>query len=482
MPRQSFRKGGYRVRAPLIAALLMHLACGGEELAHGRVAVVGRSAQSLTSATLESVNGSYGGGCVGRADAAWSLEIQSDVLLDDEELSVIQGNTACVLTLTSLRTTGGVLTAVPPIVLSASFALNASTFGVPLGFYAVASLDDPTFAGDFELTILYSDDAAVAGAINTAVPQPPTVVAFTPADDALNVTIAQRPTATFSVDMDPTTLDDAFTLQLGMTTVPGVVSYDAATDTATFTPDTALELDSTYDVVITTDAENIRHTPLASSHGWTFTTAEVSQGPINLRSASSFVVLAGSTVTNTGLTDITGDVGVSPGTAVTGFPPGVITGALHAADASAALAQVHLTTAYDDAEARVLGSVPKNGDLGGVPLPPGLYSSSSSLEINSVDLTLDAGGEVDAVFLFQMSSTLTVAANRQVVLINGAKAANVYWQVGSSATLGTGSAFAGTIMADTSITLTTGATLDGRALARDGVVTLDANDIDRPAP
>lgn len=481
MRRPSLSRGGCHACAPLLAAVVLQLACGGEELTHGKVLLMGPTTQGLASAALESVNGSYGGGCQGRS-GAWSIEVETDAVLDEDELSVIQGNAACVLTLVSLHTTGGVLTAVPPIVLSAAFALDASAFGVPLAFYAVALLDDPSFAGDFELTVLYSDDATVDAAINTAMPQPPSVVAFTPADDAMNVTIAQRPTARFSVDMDPTTLDEAFTLQQGLAAVPGVVTYDELTDTATFTPDAALALDTTYDVTISTDAENVRHTPLAASRGWTFTTAEVSQGPVNLRSASSFVVLGGSTVTNDGLTDVTGDVGVSPGTAVTGFPPGVITGTLHANDAIAILAQTDLTTAYDDAAGRALGSMLETGDLGGRVLTPGLYTSGSSLEVTASDLTLDANGEVDAVFLFQMGSTLTVADNRQILLADGARAANVYWQVGSSATLGTGSAFAGTILAQTSITITVGASLDGRALARGGAVTLNANDVDRPTP
>jgi hypothetical protein len=206
------------------------------------------------------------------------------------------------------------------------------------------------------------------------------------------------------------------------------------------------------------------------------------QLPVALASAGNFVVLAGSTVTNTGPSSVTGDLGVSPGTAVTGFPPGAIVGAQHAGTPTAAQGVADLTTAYNDAAGRTLCPVTVAGNLGGQTLAPGLYKSTSSLEISSGDLTLDAQGDGNAVFIFQMASTLTTTAGRQVILTGGAKSANVFWQVGTSATLGTTSAFRGTIMADQAITLNTGATLNGRALARIAAVTLDSNTIVKPAP
>jgi hypothetical protein len=206
------------------------------------------------------------------------------------------------------------------------------------------------------------------------------------------------------------------------------------------------------------------------------------QAPVALGAADGFAVLAGSTVTNTGATSVTGDLGVSPGTAVTGFPPGTLNGTLHPGDSAAAAAKADLTTAYNDAAGRTDGAVAVAGNLGGQTLTPGLYKSTSSLEISSGDLTLDARGDPNAVFIFQMASTLTTTAGRQVILSGGARAANIFWQVGTSATLGTTSAFHGTIMADQSITLNSGATLDGRALARIGAVTLDSNTIVKPAP
>jgi len=207
------------------------------------------------------------------------------------------------------------------------------------------------------------------------------------------------------------------------------------------------------------------------------------QVPLSLGTAGSgFTVLAGSTVANTGFTTVNGDLGLSPGSAVTGFPPGIITGAQHVSDSAANQAQLDLTVAYNDAAGRTVGAISVAGNLGGLTLPPGLYKSTSSLEISSGDLTLDAQGDAHAVFIFQIASTLTTTSGRQVILSGGAKAANVYWQVGSSAVLGTTSVFKGTIMADQSITLATGATLEGRALTRIAAVTLDSNVITLPAP
>ena len=204
----------------------------------------------------------------------------------------------------------------------------------------------------------------------------------------------------------------------------------------------------------------------------------VSPEPVNLRTAGNFAVLAGATVTNVVSvgTIVTGDIGSGPGTAVTGFPPGLVNGTIHAGNTTSGTAELDLTTAYNDAAGRVTPSpVTVAGNIGGQTLPPGLYKSTSSLEISSGDLTLDAGGDANAVWIFQIASTLTTTSGRLIVLSGGAKAENVFWQVGSSATVGTNSVFNGTIMADQSITLVTGAKLNGRALTRIGAVTLDSN-------
>ena len=203
-------------------------------------------------------------------------------------------------------------------------------------------------------------------------------------------------------------------------------------------------------------------------------------GAVPLATAAGFTVLAGSTVTNTGNTVITGDLGVSPGSAVTGFAgfgaggPGIVTGAIHAADTPAATAKADLTTAFNDAAGRTTGAVSVSGDLTGLTLAPGLYKSTSSLAVTGA-MTLTGLGDANAKFIFQIASTLTTGPGSEIILAGGAQASNIIWQVGTSATLGTNSKFKGTILADQSITLNTGARLDGRALTRIGAVTFDDN-------
>jgi hypothetical protein len=198
---------------------------------------------------------------------------------------------------------------------------------------------------------------------------------------------------------------------------------------------------------------------------------------VNLGTAGNFSVLAGSAVTNTGSSVFVGDVGVSPQTSITGFPPGTVFGTIHAADAVAGTAQSDLTTAYNDAAGRS-STATVSGDLAGRTLSPGVYTSASSLGLTG-NLTLDAHGDKSAVFVFQAGSTLTTQSGSRVLLTGGAQSCNVYWQVGSSATIGTSTAFTGNILALTSISLTTNATLDGSALARNGAVTLDSNVVSR---
>ena len=202
---------------------------------------------------------------------------------------------------------------------------------------------------------------------------------------------------------------------------------------------------------------------------------------VPLGSTSTFAILAASTVTNTGASVVTGDIGVSPGTAVTGFPPGTLIGTFHLGDPAAAQAQLDLTAAYNDAAGRTAGAVAVAGNLGGQTLTPGLYKSSTSLEVSSGDLTLDAQGDPNGVFLFEMASTLITTTGRQVILAGGAQATNIYWQVGSSATLGTSSVFKGNILALASITAASGAGVEGRLLARTGGVSLDGNVVTVPA-
>ncbi len=212
------------------------------------------------------------------------------------------------------------------------------------------------------------------------------------------------------------------------------------------------------------------------------------QTSFRLGTATGFAVLAGSEVTSTGNTEVTGDLGVWAGSSVSGFQgivtggPGVVHGTIHAGNSAAQIAQGDLTTAYNDAAGRTLAPIDvANADLGGRTLAPGLYKSSGTLALTGT-VTLDAQGDINGVFIFQIAAALNTATGSQVILSGGAKAANVFWQVGSSATLGTTTVFKGTIMADQSISLATGATLEGRALARIGAVTMDSNIITLPTP
>jgi hypothetical protein len=202
---------------------------------------------------------------------------------------------------------------------------------------------------------------------------------------------------------------------------------------------------------------------------------------INLGTAKSYGVLAGSTVTSTGSTVINGNLGLYSGTSVTGFSPGLLNGVQNIGNSAAIQAKTDLTTAYDQAAGLAPTTVYAAAfDLGGLTLTRGVYKGNSSLGLTG-NLVLDAQGISSAAWVFQIGSTLTTASASSITLLNGAQASNIFWQVGSSATLGTYSTFSGRILALASITLATGATLDGAALAQTGAVTMDSNVINVPA-
>ena len=197
------------------------------------------------------------------------------------------------------------------------------------------------------------------------------------------------------------------------------------------------------------------------------------QGAPPLGTAANFSVLAGSAISNTLASVVSGNLGVSPETAISGFPPGIVTppGQIHSASLVAAQAQVDLTAAYVFIENTPATSDLTGTDLGTLVLPPGVYSFSSSAQLTG-PLVLDAQGNADAVFIFKIGSTLTTASGSSVSVINGGSSCNVFWQLGSSGTLGTTTSFAGNIIAFASVTLNTGASVSGRVLARNGAVTL----------
>ncbi|MDT8416089.1 MAG: ice-binding family protein [Flavobacteriaceae bacterium] len=330
---------------------------------------------------------------------------------------------------------------------------------------------------------------------STATVAAPMVISTDPLDNATGVLIDKTVTATFSEPMDPVTITDVtFTLEDGTTPITGVVTYSGST--ASFNPSSDLLSGKTYTATITTGAKNPQGTAIATDHVWTFST-DAPAGPafVDLKSAGRFGILAGVGVSNNaGFSEIRNmDVGISPGvrSSVTGFPPAiVVNGAIFASDDSAAVAAMliqakqDLTDAYLFAEgATAPAPATVAGDQGGLTLAPGIYKSTSTLLIQSGDLTLDAQGDANAVWIFQIAADFTTVggAGGSVILIGGAQAKNIFWQVGSSATIGDGTIFQGNVLALTSITMNSGATAVGRMLARNGsVVMTNANIIEKP--
>src|SRR5690348_12611396 len=303
-----------------------------------------------------------------------------------------------------------------------------------------------------------------AGAGNATAPlTPPTVVSVVPVGGATGICQAAIITATFSKAMNPTTINTGtFKLAAGTTAVIGKIAMNSADTVATFTPSSPLAVNTAYTATITTGAKDQYGNALTADFAWMFTTAATAcPGPIASGTACTFGILAATpSVTNTGATQVTGDVGIWPAASITGFPPGTLTGTEHTGDAVAQTAQGDLTTAYN-AAAAAPGGVALTADIGGQTLPPGVYKATTTLGITG-NLTLDGSTNPNGTWIFQIGSALTTAAGApgvpasQVLLIGGAQAHNVFWETGSAATLGTYSLFQGTIMAQTSITLGTG--------------------------
>ena len=389
----------------------------------------------------------------------------------------------------------------------------------------------------------------------------PYVTSVDPKNAAINVELDKVILATFSKEMNVSTINGTtFTLMQGTTSVAGEVSYDGAI--ARFKPLINLLPGTLYTATITTGAKDLAGNALAANYVWSFTTAAaaiqyevvlisdpteggntsgggmknagtsttvratanagfsfvnwtengvlasplaeytfivnsnrtlqanfIADMPagdgIDLGTAANFAILAGAGVTNTGPSILTGDVGSFPTATMVGFPPGTVIGTLYTvASPVVEKAKADLLIAFNEAQSRSLNAISLPGQIGGLTLAPGLYVNSTSSGISGTGangiLTLDAGGNANAVWIFKMGSTLITGPGTSIVLAGNAQAKNIYWSVGSSATLGTNSSFYGNILADQSITLNTGATLIGRALTRVAAVALDSNVVTKP--
>ena len=320
----------------------------------------------------------------------------------------------------------------------------------------------------------------------------PTVVSTDPLDNAKAVLLNKSIAATFSIAIDPKTINDkTFTVKNGTTPLVGIVTYTGTT--ATFDPSADLLPGTIYTATIS-GAKNMAGIALANDYVWNFSTSSTLLGNVvNLGSAERFGILAGVGVSNnSGFSEIRNmDVGIYPGvrSSVTGFPPAIIVeGAIYASDdiapsgigAMLIKAKQDLTNAYLFAEgASTPAPATVSGDQGGKTLAPGIYKSTSTLLIQSGDLTLDAQGDANAVWIFQVASDFTTVggAGGNVILSGGAQAKNIFWQVGRSATIGNYTIFKGNILALTSITLNSHATVQGRMLARNGAIVMTHTNI-----
>lgn len=308
----------------------------------------------------------------------------------------------------------------------------------------------------------------------------PTVLSTSPADASIGHEPGAKLTATFSTKMDFATITDVtFKLTQGGTAVPGKVEY--ADGIASFTPNAALASGTEFQATLTTGAKDTAGKALAKDFSWKF---ETGQAPIDLGVASTYAILANDAVSSTMTpgTVVTGDIGITPGmgTGATGFPPGKQVGASHVGDSAGALAKEAMIAAYNDAVTRA-GARDLAKDISDVTFTPGLYWSKTPVTIEKGSVTLDAKGAANAVFIFRAESDFTTGKDTKIVLAGGAKASNVFWAVGA-ATLGESSKLAGTILANTTITLKTGATVDGRLLTQGPSVALDVSLVTVPAP
>lgn len=392
--------------------------------------------------------------------------------------------------------------------------INATTFTIKQGTTAV--LGAVTYSGStasFSPAVAFSINTVYTATITTGAKNlagtplasnyvwtfttgnsvAPTVISTDPISNAVNVPLSKVVTATFSMPMDPLTINfTTFSLSRAGIPVAGVVTYSGST--ASFTPSVNLLINTAYTATITTGAKNPAGIPLANNYVWSFNTGTTpGPGPVVLGTSARFGILAGVGISNQAGPSVINDldVGIYPGvrSSVTGFPPAtIVNGAIYASDdiappgvpAMLLQAKTDLTNAYLMAEAAVSPApVTVSGDQGGKTLAPGIYKTTSTLSIANGNLTLDAQGDVNAVWIFQIASGFTTVggAGGSVILAGGAQAKNIYWQTGSSAILGDFTSFQGNILALTSITMNSHATAVGRMLARNGAVVMTSTNI-----
>lgn len=310
----------------------------------------------------------------------------------------------------------------------------------------------------------------------------PSINSIFPASTSIGVALDRKISATFSETIDSLSITTfTFSLHQDTAVVPGSVSCTGSI--ATFIPVQNLSPNQTYTATLTTGIEDLTGNAMARDHVWSFTTSDAlaGQSPVSLGSAYRFAVLAQS-VYVVGRSMVSGDLGSYPDSSISGFPPGTSTGAIFPGDAVAAAAWNDMDSAYTDLTARPASSAaPYADDLGGMVIIPGTYRFSSSLKIESADVTLNAQGDPNAIFVFQTPLSLVVSSGRKVILVKGARSGNIFWRV-ESAELGATSALKGTILADQSITLHSGAILDGRAFSKRGTASLDTCSIHLAVP
>lgn len=373
---------------------------------------------------------------------------------------------------------------------SASFAPDVALRSDTLyrGMVSAGATDASGLAMESDYTWTFTTDV-------DAFDEPPRVTLNSPLDAQVDVPLDVVLTAAFSEGLNPSTISEtSFLLSDGTSSVSGGVSYNPLTLVATFTPDDELLPDTAYTALVTTEVSDLEGNSMVSVHTWMFETEQEEVPsiwvPVELGSLSTFVAVSGAGLTNSnsgGVTTLTGDVGLSPtatclgdGSPCTAVNP-IIIGTLYANDAKgvAAQAKVDLTAAYVDAMSRPPGTTVN--DLSGMTLAPGVYTSGSTMSIaTGGTLILDAGGDPNAVWIFQVGSSLTVNNSAAVLLINGAKSSNVFWAIFASSTLGSNVSFHGSVLAGASNTVGTGSSVVGRLLCTTGQITMLSNTITLP--